>query len=147
MTDIAARTSEVVAPGLGAAGPIAVDNDGNAYAVGLTGSANFPVTSDAYDDSLGGTDAFIVKVNAGGSAIDYATYLGGDTALECANGCGMALDSGGNVFIVGDTTANDYPTSDNPYDTSYNGDPQDAFFARLPTESAGSEIFLPIVIK
>src|SRR5205807_2354373 len=58
---------------------IAVDPSGSAYVVGTTRSAlSFPATPKAYQSvAHGDRDAFVVKVNAAGSAYSYATLLGG----------------------------------------------------------------------
>jgi hypothetical protein len=59
---------------------VAVDASGIARAVGYTKSSNFP-TVDAFDTTLGGAfDGYVAKLNAGGSALDYSTYVGGATA-------------------------------------------------------------------
>ena len=80
---------------------IAVDAQGNAYVAGFTGSGNFPTTSGAFQGSKDGlTDAFAAKLNPSGSALVYSTFLGGennDTAL------GIAVDGGGNAYVVGRT--------------------------------------------
>jgi hypothetical protein len=58
---------------------ITVDKSGNAYVTGETYSDNFPITVNAFDTSHnGGTDAFVVRVNADGAKLAYATYLGAD---------------------------------------------------------------------
>ena len=45
---------------------------------GYTNSSDFPTTPGAFDRSFnGGEDAFVVRLNAAGSALDYATFLGG----------------------------------------------------------------------
>ena len=45
---------------------------------GKTESSDFPATPGAFDTSLGGSgDAFAVRLNAAGGALDYATFLGG----------------------------------------------------------------------
>ncbi len=85
---------------------VAVDSSGNAYIVGNTASSDFPFVG-GVDSSLDGSDAFVSKVNAAGSALTYSTYLGG-TLSETARG--IALDSSGNAYIVGDTGSSDFPT-------------------------------------
>ena len=56
---------------------IAVDGSGNAYVTGYTNSTNFPTTNPLQASNGGGTDAFVTKINAAGSARVYSTYLGG----------------------------------------------------------------------
>src|SRR5207302_1835601 len=55
---------------------IAVDGSGNAYVVGSTTSTDFPTASPLQANNGGGTDAFVTKINASGSALVYSTYLG-----------------------------------------------------------------------
>jgi hypothetical protein len=52
------------------------------------------------------TDAFVAKLNPEGTALVYATYLGGsdqDLAL------GLAVNSSGNVYLTGGTHSRDFP--------------------------------------
>src|SRR5262249_49788457 len=56
---------------------IAVDAQGNAYVTGYTASDNFPTDTPLQVARGGGSDAFVTKVNASGSALVYSTYLGG----------------------------------------------------------------------
>lgn len=88
---------------------VAVDSGGRAYVTGITTSDQFPATPGAYQEAFAGGigDGFVVKVNAGGSALLFATYLGG-TAYESAND--IALDAGGNAYVVGSTESQDFPT-------------------------------------
>ena len=61
---------------------ISVDGSQNAYITGRTASNDFP-TMNAFDNAYsGGTveDAFVVRVNAAGSALVYSTYLSGNFA-------------------------------------------------------------------
>jgi uncharacterized repeat protein (TIGR01451 family) len=56
---------------------VAVDSNNNAYIVGGTNSANFPVQN-AYQSTYGGaSDAFVSKVNSAGTGFVYSTFLGG----------------------------------------------------------------------
>lgn len=81
---------------------IAVDGSGNAYITGKTESNDFPATAGAYDTSYnGGGDAFVAKVNAAGSSLVYATYIG-DTVnpANVDSGTGIAVDSSGNAYVA-----------------------------------------------
>ena len=88
---------------------IAVDRHGSAYVGGLTYSNDFPVTPGAFDTSFnGGRDAFIAKFSPDGSAIVYATYVGG-SGDECRFGCDIAFDRFGAAYLVGSTDSTDFP--------------------------------------
>ena len=107
---------------------IAVDSAGNAYVTGETWSANFPTTSNALDSNLGGTwDAFIAKLNAGGTALVYATYLGGSDYDE---GWSIVVDSAGNAYVTGETSSVNFPTTANVLDPNLGG-ASDAFIVKL----------------
>jgi Beta-propeller repeat len=100
---------------------IAVDAAGNAYIVGTTQSTNFPATSGAFDttpgDSVNGPDAFVAKLNASGTALIYATYLGGSGADF---GRAIAIDSAGNAYVTGKTQSANFPTTSGAFDRSAN---------------------------
>jgi Beta-propeller repeat len=95
---------------------IAVDAAGNAYVTGITSSPDFP-TLTAFQATNGQTattsvTAFVTKFDATGSALQYSTYLGGSGHAsfgDCANG--IAVDSGGNAYVVGQTSATNFPTA------------------------------------
>ena len=116
------------------ASSIAVDETGNAYVTGFTGSTDFPTTPGAFDTSYGGAgDSFVTKLDASGSGLVYSTFLGGsgDDA-----GYGIAMDSSGNAYVTGRTRSGNFPTTPGAFDTSFpsNGD---AFVTKLnPTGSA-----------
>ena len=55
--------------------------------------------------SAGGSDAFVTKLNASGSAILFSTFLGG-TAAD--NGTGVALDSAGSIYVTGSTGSSSF---------------------------------------
>jgi uncharacterized protein (TIGR03437 family) len=86
---------------------IAVDAAGNAYITGTTASSDLPVTANAAQRSLaGGADGFVAKFNAAGSALVYASYLGGSDD-DYAND--VALDTGGNAYLTGATFSTNFP--------------------------------------
>jgi len=80
---------------------IAVDQVGQAYVTGFT-TGSFPGTAGSLIQSIfgGGSDAFVTKLNAAGTAILYSTYLGGSGGEE---GIAIAVDQAGNAYITGDT--------------------------------------------
>ena len=85
---------------------LVVDSAGSAYVAGVTASANFPVVSPAqsFNAGLGGasTDGFVTKLSPSGNAWLYSTFIGGGGA-ESANG--IAVDSAGNVLVVGESNS------------------------------------------
>ncbi len=114
---------------------IAVDAAGNAYITGFTDSTNFPVTAGALQTSAQGyRSAFVVKLNPAGSAIVYATYLGGSGETY---GAGIALDSSANAYVTGYTSSLSFPTTAGAFRRTYGGGFNDAFAAKLnPAGSA-----------
>jgi hypothetical protein len=96
---------------------IVVDRKGAAYITGVTLSSDLPTTTGAFSNQFGGlSDVFVAKLNRAGSAIVYATYIGGQY-YETANG--IAVDAQGAAYITGSTDG-DYPITAGAYDTTYN---------------------------
>jgi hypothetical protein len=106
---------------------IAVDGSGNAYVTGWTYSADFP-TASPLQGALGGTvNAFVTKINAGGSAKVYSTYLGGSGTDW---GTGIAVDGSGNAYVTGYTTSTNFPTA-SPLQGTYGGGTYDVFVTKI----------------
>ncbi len=144
----AAGTALVYAGYIGGSGDdvgydIAVDNAGNAYVTGNTSStqATFP-DGDGFgavtgpDTAFNGnSDAFVVKVNAAGTALVYAGYIGGSGADF---GYGIAMDSADNAYVTGFTGSSEatFPDGDGfgaltGPDTTFNGGQEDAFVVKV----------------
>lgn len=86
---------------------IAVDAPGNAYVTGTTASSNFP-TSVPLQPAFGGVrDAFVAKLSGDGSALTYATFLGGGGEEQ---GRGIAVDGASSAHVTGFTASSDFPT-------------------------------------
>jgi uncharacterized protein (TIGR03437 family) len=83
-----------------------VDSAGNTYTIGGWVPAFAPASPDSNSPQPNVLhDVFVSKINPAG-ALEYATYLSGrgdNTATE------VAVDSGGNLYGVGYTTAPDFP--------------------------------------
>jgi hypothetical protein len=112
---------------------IAVDGAGNAYITGFTSSTDFPMANPLQPAYGGGTDAFVAKLNAAGSALVYSTYLGGSGG---EHGSGIAVDAASNAYITGTTSSTDFPMA-NPLQPAHGGG-TDAFVAKL--NAAGSAL-------
>jgi Beta-propeller repeat len=107
---------------------IAIDSTGNAYVTGFTNSPTFPGASSTLS---GISDAFVAKLSADGTTVMYATYLGGTGADQ---GNAIAVDSGGNAYVTGKTTSNDFPGITSGAIQSTFTSSQDAFAAKLSTD-------------
>ncbi|HKY05741.1 MAG TPA: SBBP repeat-containing protein, partial [Blastocatellia bacterium] len=96
---------------------ITVDSQGNSYVTGHTGSLDFPTLPATPDTAQFRGDAFVTKLNPAGTALVFSTYFGG---TEFDEGNGIEVDSSGNVYVAGTTSASDLPVTENAYDTTYN---------------------------
>jgi hypothetical protein len=112
---------------------IAVDASGNAYVTGYTNSPDFPLAGSLQPSLRGGYDAFVVKLNAQGSALENSTNLGGSGDDY---GYGIALAPGGEVWLTGFTSSTNFPTTPGAVRGAYGGGPYDAFVSRLDLAGA-----------
>ena len=109
-----------------------VDEVGNIYVTGITGSPNFPTTPGVFDMVPNGNgDSFVVKLSPAGDSLIYATFLGGSARDD---GRGIAVDMAGNAYIVGTTDSTDFPTTPDAFDTNADS----LYVAKL--NPAGSEL-------
>jgi len=112
---------------------IAVDASSNAFVAGRTTSTDFP-TEHPVQSYMGGSDAFVTKLNQTGSAIDYSTYLGGSELEDVG---GIAVDNLSCAYVTGNTRSSDFPT-ENPLQSYLSGINNDAFVSKL--NAAGSSL-------
>lgn len=88
---------------------LAVDGDGYIYLAGATQSVDFPTQDALQDASAGDFDAFVVKLDPTGTAIVFATYVGGS---DLDYGGAIAVDTAGIVHLTGSTESSDFPVLD-----------------------------------
>ena len=105
---------------------LAVDSSGNLYLTGWTESIDFPIVGAAQAVNHGGVEAFVAKLNANGSGLIYATYVGGNSDDRAA---GIAIDPLGNAFVTGSTTSTNFPVVAAAFRSSSGN--RDAFVFRL----------------
>jgi len=94
-----------------------LDDQGCAYISGRTGSKDFPITSDALKSTIGGSDFYLIKINANASKVLYSTFIGGDNGDNSR----MMNLIGSRLYIIGDTSSPLFPTTSGSFDTSFNG--------------------------
>jgi hypothetical protein len=83
---------------------------------GYTSSYNFP-TPDGFDPYHNGwDDVFVTGVTASGHLV-WSSYLGGS---ENDTGYGIAMGLDGDAFLAGETNSDDFPTTCDAYDCTYN---------------------------
>ncbi|HEY9283677.1 MAG TPA: SBBP repeat-containing protein, partial [Pyrinomonadaceae bacterium] len=87
---------------------VARGSDGSLYVAGYVDSADFPGPSSVQAARRGLRDSFVLRLNPAGTALLYATYVGG-TGEE--QGTGVAVDAEGNAYVVGNTSSSNFPVT------------------------------------
>ncbi len=111
----------------------AFDSKENLYSAGITEENGYPTTIGAYqktfqggssryafrgvDNHNTGWDITISKYNASGSALLYATYLGGNDNEYPHS---LLVDYNDNLVVLGSTFSKNFPRSANAFDTTLN---------------------------
>ena len=102
---------------------IVLDAAGDAYLSGETSSTNFPTTPGAFNTCSGcnGTfySGFFSEINPTGSALIYSTYLAGSAGFTSASH--IAMDAAGGAYVVGSTSATDFPITPGAFQTTCEG--------------------------
>lgn len=115
-------------------GEVIVDDADNIYIASSTRSSDFPVTSGAIDQSLGGVqDVCVAKFNSDVSNLDWCTFLGGNGPDA---GYSLKLNSANEVYVTGGTLGQGFPTTGSALNTSYQGGQADGFIARLNNDGS-----------
>ncbi|HKC87065.1 MAG TPA: SBBP repeat-containing protein [Blastocatellia bacterium] len=111
---------------------VALDAAGAAYVAGATASNNFP-TANAFKATYSGgsNDGFVTKYKADGSAVEYSTYLGGQSDDQIF---ALTIDKGGSVWVTGSTSSSDFPVVNSLQQFDFN----DAFVTRF--NAAGKQL-------
>ncbi|RPI27014.1 MAG: hypothetical protein EHM61_09920 [Acidobacteria bacterium] len=116
-----------------AAYDIAIDESGSIYVGGKTGSTDFPVTTNAFDRTLGSEDAFLTRLSPAGNTLLYSTFLGGPGGDRVEE---LSL-SQGKVFMTG-AASNGFPLTPDAVDSVWSGTGYDAYVSVLDTNLWGS---------
>jgi hypothetical protein len=119
---------------------IALDVAGNAYITAETLSLDFPTTPGAFQIAFQGGvdfgDTFVAKLDASGTALMYATYLGGSgDEFEDLHGNNVAVDGQGHAYVTGVTNSQNFPVV-GPLQPTRSGS-FDAFVTKLAADGSG----------
>jgi uncharacterized protein (TIGR03437 family) len=105
-----------------------LDPAGNIVIDGTTDSFNFPKAAGAAHSA----DALVVKLNPSGTAILFATYVGGSGT---DSGTKLALDSTGAAYVLGSSGSTDFPYTSGAYRAN-SSDASGTFIAKLSATGA-----------
>lgn len=101
-------------------GGLTIDPSGNLFLFGNTRSTNLPISTGAYQTTLGGaTDNFLAKFSTNGNFL-MGTYLGGNSD-EYTYGSGITTDQLGNVYVHGQTKSWNFPVTTGAFQPSLVG--------------------------
>ncbi|ALA58235.1 PKD domain-containing protein [Nitrospira moscoviensis] len=144
----ASGTALIYSTYLGGTGPellipkVVVDATGHAYVAGETRSADYPVTSGAFQTTAHhsptcvspsncSADGVITKLDPSGSGLVYSTYFGGNSGDGIT---AIAVDSTGNAYVTGDFRSTDIPITPGAFSST----PLGGYVAKL--NAAGSAV-------
>jgi hypothetical protein len=115
-----------------------IGENGLVYLGGNTRSHNFPTTPGALDTSFDQkNDGCISILNLTGSGkndLIYSTYIGGyhdDYISE------IFVDAEGCIYAAGSTCSQEFKTTENAFDNTFNGGTKDIFVLKLDPQGAG----------
>jgi uncharacterized protein (TIGR03437 family) len=116
---------------------IALDPQGNVYLASVADPRNspFPVTPGAFQafTSTSSTTGLVAKLNGAGTALVYATYLGGSGGDAAVS---IAVDPSGNAYVTGSSHSTDFPTTPGAFQTKLPAQTGAAFVAKIAASGA-----------
>ncbi|GEM_PF-1915644 len=115
---------------------IAIGPDDSLYVAGETMSPGL-ATPDAYVQQPQSYSSFVARLTPEGDAISYFTYIGwkgGYTKVQA-----LAVDSLGRAYVVGHTSSQQLPVTENAVQPTYGGGFRDAFLIRLMPDGTAAD--------
>jgi len=100
---------------------LAVNNNQEPVVSGFTQSSDFPITPGAFDktrNGLYGYAGFVTKFSSDGDSLLFSTYLGG-SGFDIIQS--MVIDDSNYVYLTGQTSSTDFPTTSGCYQSSFGG--------------------------
>ncbi len=126
------------------ASAIAIDESGNVFLTGSTGSPNFPTIRPLFDIHPGSHAgyAFVSWINPSGTALLFSTLVGGgfDT------GTAISLSGQTDLYVAGSTSTQYFPVQ-NPVQSTYGGGGSDAFLTRVTLRELSNHSPVPAALS
>jgi len=98
---------------------VAIDDQGRVGVAGITLSANFPVTEEAFQrESAGESDGFLACFSEDGRELLGSTYFGGSRIEEVFDIC---YDNDSGFVVVGYTESQDFAVTERAFQADYSG--------------------------
>jgi gliding motility-associated-like protein len=122
-----------------------VSNTNELYVYGSTNSANYPTTENAFITTSTSSDIIVTHLSLDGSSLIGSTFVGGsgsDGTNIASTNYGdsfrgeIIVDGNGNAYVSSFSSSDDFPTTTNAYQTSYNGGQDGVVFKMTPDLSA-----------
>lgn len=111
------------------------DGEGNLYSGGTVFGSNFPATKGAFQVKFGEmVDVSIIKFNASGTDLLYATFLGGDNTDIPTS---MIVNSKNELIVLGTTSSKNFPVRSNAFQKVFGGGTPVGPIAGLPLVNGG----------
>ena len=112
---------------------VVLDADGNLLMTGTTNSSDFPVTTGVLQGSMNGgyQDAFVLRLDGEDGSLMHSTFVGGN---ETDLSHDIAVSDTGRVYIVGETTSTDFPTTASAYQMAIGFAQKTAFVSVLTAD-------------
>ncbi|MBV9864674.1 MAG: SBBP repeat-containing protein [Abitibacteriaceae bacterium] len=107
---------------------VATDSSSNTYITGDCHSSDFPTKNSSQPIS---GNAFITKLDAVSGSLIYSTHIGGGNDF----GRAIAVDSSGNAYITGFTSARNFPLK-NPQQSTIGASDYDGFVTEISSSGA-----------
>jgi len=117
---------------------IVLDLTGDAYVLAATRSGLFQ-TNNAIEPYTNNTDVLLVEIDPAATTQLFSTFLGGSGDDSPS---GLALDTNGNLYVVGSTNSVDFPTTQGAFQNLPGGS-IDAFLTKIGPGSASSVSLSP----
>jgi hypothetical protein len=109
------------------------DTKGKIILAGGTYSENFPITHNAFQMSMAGQpDGFLTIINQNLSAIEYSTFIGGDSTDQVNAVFAEDLE---NIILAGETKSPDFPVTSDALNGKYLGGNADGFITKFNLRS------------